>query len=650
MLQFFRSSIKSRIGAIIGLVFLGVIALAFAAADITGGNFGGVAGGDKVATVDGQGIDTSVLNQGASAAFERAKERQPNLSMQAMIAQGGLTQILSDLIDRTALDVFGKKSGIVAGSRLIDSEVANLPAFQGADGKFSEDVYRQAMRQRGISESMMRDDIAQGLIVRQLAAPVQFGATMPETFAKRYAALLMERRTGSVAILPSLAFAPKDKPTEAQLNEFYKGHTDEFIRPERRVIRYSIVGADKIKAPSAPTDDEIAARYEANKAQYAAQDMRDLAQVIVPTEAAAKAFVAEVNSGKSLETAAREKGLAVAQIKRQTRAGIANQASSAVADAVFSTGKGQIAAPGKSPLGWHVIRIEAIESRPERPLAQVKAELAAEIMSEKTRAAFSSTLADIDEQFQDGASLADVAKSLGVQLTSSAPILADGNVYGEAGKEVPAELGAVVKTAFTMEQGEPQVAEAERGKNFVIYEVADIAVSAPAPLNEIKDDVTLAWALEKGSADAKAAGEKIQAAVRKGESLENALAGLGKPMPPIENLGMTRADLAMAQQQGRAVPPPVSLMFNMAKGTVKVQPAPGQRGWFVVQLKDIEAGKVEDDDPMIAAAQRSLSGQLGEEYWSAFRKSVRSTMTVKRNEAAIKAVSDQLTGTSSPSN
>ena len=52
MLETFRNALKSKIGAGIALIVLILIALAFASGDVAStGGFGGVAGGDRVATI-----------------------------------------------------------------------------------------------------------------------------------------------------------------------------------------------------------------------------------------------------------------------------------------------------------------------------------------------------------------------------------------------------------------------------------------------------------------------------------------------------------------------------------------------------------------------------------------------------------------------
>jgi peptidyl-prolyl cis-trans isomerase D len=240
--------------------------------------------------------------------------------------------------------------------------------------------------------------------------------------------------------------------------------------------------------------------------------------------------------------------------------------------------------------------------------------------------------------------LPEVAKSLGLQVQTSPPVTAEGRIYARVGEMIDPALQPILQTAFTMQEGDPQVAESDPGKTFVIYEVGEIAASAPAPLNEIVNDVKVAYALDKGSLAAKAAAQSMQAAVRKGEKLDVLLAKLGKKLPPIERVGMTRPELSRIQQSGRQVPPPITLLFAMAQGSVKVQEAPQQRGWFVVVLDKIEQGKMAANDPAVTATRHDLGKIVGTEYADALRKAITKSVGVKRNEAAIAALRDELTG------
>ena len=643
MLQFFRKMMNSRVGIIVALVFLALIALAFASADVSNSNsFGGVAGGDRVASVGKQRIDASALSTAATNALEGLKQENPRLTMQAFLAQGGLNQVLDQLIERTALGEFGQEHGIIASDRLVDSEITKLDAFKGPDGKFSQAAFRQALQQRGMSEKLVRADLGQGLIARQLLVPAAFGAKAPHELASRYVTLLRENRSGAIGLLPSAAFAPKTPPTDAELAAFYAREKNRFVRPERRVVRYAVFGEGAVKAPAAPTDAEIAAAYDAARAQYAAKEARRVTQLVVPTEPAAKAIAAEIAGGKSLEAAAAAKGLSAASLGTVTREGLAGSASQAVADATFAAAQGKLAAPARSALGWHLMRIDAIENRPARSLEQARGELVAQLTERKRRAAINDMSARIEEEFDQGGNLAETAKELGVTLQSTPAITADGRVYAQPDAKLPPELARVVPAAFAMErENEPQLAEVEAGKTFIIYDVTAIQPSAPAPLKDIAPDVATALMLEKGATAAKAAALRVLAQVRKGGDLGAAMAGLGVALPPVDRVAMNREQLS---QRGAQVPPPLALLFSMAEGTVKVLPAPGNRGYFVVALKDIEPGKVAQADPLLAAAQRELGLSAGREYAEALRRAITAELGVERNANAIGAVRKRLVG------
>ena len=118
---------------------------------------------------------------------------------------------------------FGRTHGIVASDRLIDSEIAKIPAFQGPDGKFSEAAFRQALAAGGMTEQLVRDDLAQGLIARQVLDPAAFGARVPRELALRYAALLT--RDSAPARSPCSRRPPSRRqtpPSDAELQAYLR--------------------------------------------------------------------------------------------------------------------------------------------------------------------------------------------------------------------------------------------------------------------------------------------------------------------------------------------------------------------------------------------------------------------------------------------
>ena len=641
MITFFRNFFKSKLGVGITLAFLVLIALAFASSDVANTNlFGGVSGGDRVAVVGGERIDAAELSMNMTNSLDQARQTNPTLTMQAFVAQGGLENVLDQLLSRAALAAFAREHGMRAGDRLVDSELLQIAAFRGPDGNFDQAAFRAAISQRGLTEAAVREDLAMGLLARQLLTPLGFAPVMPPSVGQRYGSLLRERREGSIAMLPSSAFAPTGAPTSAQLQAYYRANSNDYIRPERRVIRYASFGEEALGELPAPTAAQIGERYRRDRAQYAASERRRFTQLVVPTQDAARAIVAEVRGGKPLDAAAREKGLATAQVGPVTQSEFTATASAAVAQAAFAAGDGAMVQPARGGLGWYVLRVDAIERRPARTLAQARDEISATLAVEQRRAALADLTARIEEEFDGGRSLAEVARELKIDLVSTRPAVADGRIYATADETVPPILGRVLQVAFDMEEQEAQLAEVEAGQSFVIFDVSDITPSATAPLAEIRDEVIDAWRRDEGAKAARSAADRIMARVSRRSTLAAAVAAEETALPATQNINLTREQLAA---QGR-VPSQLALFFSMAEGTVKKLEAPGDAGWFVLRLDEIDAPQVAADDPIVLATLQQLARVTGEEYTEQFVTAARREVGVERNQAAIDAVAAQLTG------
>ena len=640
MLQLFRNIFKSKIGVALTLGFLALIGLAFASSDIANtGVFGGIAGGERVASVGDREITTADLSMTTSNALTSIRQQNPTMTMEGFISGGGIDDVLDQMITRTSIMEYGHRFGLRTSNRLIDSEIVNMPEFRGLDGNFSEDGFRQALQQRGLSESAVRDDFAKGLMARQLLLAIDQSPRMPGKIATRYARLLQERRNGRIAAVIAAPFAPTEDPEDAALETYYEDNRDNYIRPERRVIRYAVFDAATLANVPDPTEEQIAARYQRDAADYAALETRSFTQLVVPTQAAAQAIVDEVAGGKSLEVAAREKGLRTSPFLDVPRSEMAADISEGVATTAFATARGALTAPTRGQLGWYVLRVDGVDERPARSLEQVRGEIVEQLSTEMRRTALGDATVQIEDDFADGRSLSEVAEDLGLQLQASEPLTAAGLVYGTS-QQAPQELARVIATAFDMDEGEPQLAEIAPGTQFVIYDVSDITASATAPLADIRPQVVAAWRRDEAMNAAGAASRRILDRVEEGSTLAEAVAAEEVRLPAPESLSLSRQDLA----RGGEVPRPLALMFSMAQGTTKRLESPESQAWFVIALDEIDVPEIAGDAPLVQQARTELARTVGEEDAGQFVAAVQDEVEVERNQTAIDVVIAQLTG------
>ena len=641
MITFFRKFFQSKIGIAVTLAFLGLIAVAFASSDVANtGMFGGVTGGDRVAVVGDRRISTADLQTNVNNALQQARESDPTLTMEEFIAAGGLDDVLEQMVSRSAISEFGREIGLRAGDRLVDSEIVNIPAFQGIDGNFSAEAFRQALRQRSLSEATVRDDLAQGLFARQLVLPLGYGARLPGSLVRRYSQLLTDTRLGTAAPIPAALFAPDGDPTDEQLQSYYTANRSDYIEPERRVLRYVPFDINAVGELPPVTDAQVAARYEEQAADYAPTEQRTFTQLVLPTEAAAQAVIDEVEGGMSLETSAQAKGLSTSTLSQLERADLAEQASPPVAVAGFEAAEGALAGPVRGDLGWYVLRVDDVTQISGQTLAQATTAIREELQQEQRQQALNDLTARLEDDFADGRNLAEAADELGIEIVTTPRITSDGRVYGTQ-QSAPPVLARVIDYAFEMQEGaDPQLAEIVPGEQFLLFAVSEVVPSAAAPLDEIRDQVVLAWRRDEGMSAARDAAARILERVNEGSTLAEAVAAEEVNLPSPEPLRINRQQLAQQNQMSRAS----LLFFTMAEGTAKSVRVPETSTYFVMQLDEIQTAEMTDEDPVVVNTRQQLAQAAGEEYLQQFLDAAEDSFEVEINTVAIEAVRAQLTG------
>ncbi len=641
MISFFRRALSSWL--VLGL--LGLIMIAFI---VTGVGNRGVgdegsarAGGDRLATVGGRSVGSDEIEQRVRNAFREAQAQQATLTMPQFVAEGGFDQVVDQILSGAALERFGRGHGLVASKRLVDGEIASIPAFKGPTGQFDEATMRQLLAQQRITEAQLREDVASDSIRRQLLVPVAAGSRVPASLVLPYASLLLESREGLVGIVPASAVAGGPPPAPAEIEARYRRDLAAYTVPERRALRYAVVGREQVAAASAATEAEIAAAYKAGAARYAAVERRDVTQVVADTEAKARALAAAIRSGVPVAKAASAAGFSAAPLIGKTRAELADLASRAVADAAFATPQGDVAGPAKSDFGWTVVRVDRVVQVPGQSLAQVRGTLATAITERKAKDALADIAARIDDALADGSSFDEVAAKEKLAVVVTPPLTAAGANPDRPGV-VPEDVKPLLKPGFEMNaDDDPVVQTMKAGERFALLAVARIVPAAPAPLAGVRDRVVADILSERAQARAKAVAEAIVAKAQAGMPLAQAFAASGPKLAPPLRAGGRRADLA---RSGKPVPPPLALMFSMAPGKTRLLAAPGRRGWFVVSLTKLVPGDARSAPGLVEATRGQFGRVFGNEYVQQFANAARGDVGVKADPAAIARLKGRLAG------
>jgi len=290
MFAAFRRLSKSAVGTIIMVLFVVAILASFALADVSNvfsGNLGASQG--TLAQVGDEEVTDRDFDRAMQRLLQQAQQQNPGATYATLAGQ--LDNMLDQLINEATLLAFSADHGFVLSKRLVDAEIATLPATRGLDGKFSEQAYNAFLQQERISDAELRRVLGGALTQRLVIAPVASDAKVPLGMARTYASMLLEQREAQLALVPADAFRSGLDPTAGDLQSFYAQNRQRYMVPEQRILKIARMGPETV-ASVASTDAEIAAYYNANRATYAGAETRVLAQAVVPDKRQADSIAA----------------------------------------------------------------------------------------------------------------------------------------------------------------------------------------------------------------------------------------------------------------------------------------------------------------------------------------------------------------------
>ncbi len=645
MLAFFRRLTHSRVGVIITFLVLGVIALAFAAGDVTGLSSmtggAGITGGD-VAKVGKAEVTANQLKTQAQTEMEGFRQQQPTLDMATFVNQGGFDGTLDRIISSMALEQFGRAQGMIVSKRAVDGQIASIPSLQGPTGKFDENLYRQVLAQRKLTDAQVRSDIERDTFAQQLTIPSTGATQVGSQLALPYASLLLEKRTGTIGFIPAAIVPAGPAPSDADLANFYKRNIARYTVPERRIVRYAIVTPEQVKAQAVPTDAEIAKTYQQDRARYAATEKRTITQVVVADQAGATALAAKVKAGTSIADAARAAGLEASTQTDVEKAAYAGTTSAQVADAVFAATSGAVIGPVRTQLGWTVAKLDKVENVAGRSLDQVRGEIAAALGIQKSAEALSAIHDKIDDSLSNNATFDEVIADQKLQPVTTPALVASGANPDDAANQPNPAIAPLVAAAFQAADGDgPQLVQVGTDGGFAVVALGRIVPAAPRPLAQVRAAVLRDVTADRSRQAARRVANDVLARINKGMPVQQSLAQIKLPIPPARPLTASRAQIAA---DPRGAPPALALMFSMAPNTAKTLAAPDDSGWFIIKLDSIASGNAAGNDAAIKAARANIGRSVGREYVEQFAKAVRADVGVKTNATSLARVRADLLG------
>lgn len=630
--------IRDKISGWVAVLFLGAIAVVFI--------FWGIRFESSVASaaakVNGESISAPLVLKSWQDRQSELQQQQRDELPPALV-KAEQQKLLDEFIDRELLAQRARESGYRVSDRELAETLQQIPALQ-VDGRFSRDRYAALLRQQGRNEAEFEREFRRDLEMTQLRNHIAASAFVTPGELRRRIELEGETRDVSYAVIPASAYADQVSVTPQQVSSYYQKNLSQFMTPETVSLQYIKLDLAEIAAGLSVTEEGLRKFYEENAARNELPERRKASHILVETgsdDAAARKkaddLAARAKAGEDFAALARANSDDPGSKEAGGDLGWATRESyvKEFADALYSMQKGEIRGPVKTQFGYHVLKLEDVETPRVRSFEEMRAELEPEFRREQAQNVFyekSTQLAD--ESFAALTELDSVAKTLGLPLQTIEGFTRQGG--GALGNDRKVIDAAFASDVLQDRQNSAPIALGDEA--VVVLRVTDHNPSRQRPLTEVTDAVMRLLREEAARKAAEDAAAALVERVRDGteSTFAAAVAAIGAtPTAPqtVTRQGPTEASGAPLS------PELIKAIFQAPRPAAADRPsvgvttlASGDQAVFVVS--NVRPGSFAGtnaaaDLPLRAQQTAQLNASV---EFAAYLGELRRTAKIKRNE------------------
>jgi len=625
-------TIRDKITGWIAWLFLGAIAVVFV--------FWGIdfqSGSNTYAVkVNGEEVPAQTVQR---AWQQRLSQMQQMLrdEVPPELIKSQQNAMLDQFVQQTLLTQRARELGYQVSDEALAARVREIPQFQ-ADGKFSADRYNALLRQAGYTTAQFEAELETELLIGQLqTGVVDSSFVLPYELERRYLLDKQEREI-DYALIAANSFADQVKITDEQVQAWYDANKSDYMLPESVDLEYLEV--TRAMAEASVTVDEQGLReyFEQVKERFESPERRRARHILITAdeglddaaaEKKAADLAAQVKSGANFEDLAKKNSKDPGSAQQGGDLGWAQRGMfvGPFEDALFSMEKGEVRGPIKTQFGYHVLRLDDIETGQLRSFEDARAELEDEYRKERAQTIFydeSQKLAD--ESFTALTELATVSKNLDLPLKRVTGFTREGGGEFDADPEV-------IKAAFSedvLERGQNSPIVAVGEDRAIVLRVANHKPAEPRPFADVRAEIQeklKAQALRDAAAQL---GAEAVARIQKGEAWSTVAADL--KLAPVGRRYVTRQDQVVPNAVLRSafdIPraqasedKPVVAGVTTDDGNYAV--------WSLTAVRTPDASSEPAEQK--TARARQAERQLGNEEFAAYLQEAERTAKISRNE------------------
>ncbi|MRD45981.1 peptidyl-prolyl cis-trans isomerase [Caenimonas koreensis DSM 17982] len=362
--------------------------------------------GEVVAKVDGVGITQAEWDAAHKQEVERIRQRMPQIDIKLLDSPSARYATLERMIRDRVVSAAAGNAHLMTTDQRLARELQSNPAIaslRGADGKLDMARYRALVAQRGQTPEMFEAEVRADLSARQLLAGVGNSSFATVAQAAPTVNAFFEKREVQITRFAPADFAERVKPTDADLDAFYKANPSMFQAPEQASVEYVVLDLDTVKKGISVNEADLKSYYEQNIAKNTRAEERRASHILVGVDKAAPAADRAKAKAKAEEllAAVKKNPESFAELAKKNSDDKGSGANGGdldfftrgamvkpFEDAAFSMKKGDIVGPVESDFGFHVIKLTDIKESKQKTYDEMKAELEGDLKKQQAQQQF----------------------------------------------------------------------------------------------------------------------------------------------------------------------------------------------------------------------------------------------------------------------
>lgn len=511
-----------------------------------------------LAVTDVQGVFRSGVAGNAVASFGRTKLtaidfdrlvqdglREQRIKQSDAYRAGIPMQILKDEINRRLSLLAASDIGLQIGDDLVAKQVKQMLTPLIAKGLTEKEAWPQLLGAYNTSEDGLVGMIRTQIATQQLLGMIVSGAHVPQQLVNSVISYENEWRRGQYFTLTADDLDTIKNPSEKTLQSYYNSIAREYALPEYRTLSVIVLDKNALGDDAKVSNEKVEKYYNENISDYKTPETRVISQVVAADEATAKQIRAEAEKTKDLKSTTKAAGKG-SYIKSAT----VTEAEMPIelSKVAFAAKAGQVLAPIKSPLGWHILSIEKINPETTKSFDSVEAAIEKELSQDNISNALYELSSKIEDELSGGKTLAEVAKENHLQIVRLEKVDAHGIERNGKKSDAPLQLfDKVIDNGFALRKGASSQLIETSDSSFMIVSTDDIFPSEQQNFNKVQALVLKRWKINEQTKALADKSAKIMERLKKGASFEKIAGEFNKPVQstPLIKRGTAAATLQL---------------------------------------------------------------------------------------------------------